>query len=112
VTDHIAERRRCRCGTETKAEFPPQASAPACFGPAVRAAGVYLIVRQHIPVARAAEILTDLLGVPVSTGWLSSLTAEAAGDLDDFREDLADALAGQGVVGADETSVRVAGAKW
>jgi transposase len=112
VTEHVAERRRCECGTETKAAFPVEATAPACFGPAVRAAGLYLMVRHHIPVARAAEILTDLLGVPISTGFLSSLTAEGADGLNDFMDDLADTLADEPVAGADETSVRVAGAKW
>jgi transposase len=29
VTEHIAERRRCRCGCTTKAEFPRTAIAPA-----------------------------------------------------------------------------------
>jgi transposase len=112
VTEHVAERRRCGCGTETKADFPPEATAPACFGPAVRAAGVYLLVRQHIPIARVTEILTDLLGLPVSTGFLASLSAEAAESLGDFIVDLGDALADEPVAGADETSVRVAGAKW
>lgn len=112
VTEHVAERRRCACGAETKAGFPPEATASACYGPAVRAAGVYLLVRQHIPVERAAEILTDLLGVPVSTGWLSSLTGEAADGLADFVTELGDALADQAVAGADETSVRVNGTKW
>jgi transposase len=73
---------------------------------------VYLLVRQHLPVARAAEILTDLLGVPVSTGFLASLTAQAADGLDDFMDDLGNALASETVAGADETSVRVGGAKW
>lgn len=112
VTEHVVERRRCGCGAETKAGFPRAATAPTCFGPAVRAAGLYLLVRQHIPVGRAAEILTDLLGVPVSTGFLSSLVAEGADGLDGFMGDLGDALAGQPVAGADETSVRVAGVKW
>ncbi len=31
VTEHIAERRRCRCGCTTKAEFPRTATAPACY---------------------------------------------------------------------------------
>ena len=90
VTEHVAERRRCRCRcrTETKADFPIEAAAPACFGPAVPAVGLYLMVRHHIPVGRAAEILTDLLGVPVSTGVLGSLTAEAADGLNDFIDEL------------------------
>ena len=112
VTEHVAERRRCECGTETRADFPAEATAPACFGPAVRAAGLYLMVRHHIPVARAAEILTDLLGVPVSTGFLASLSGEAADGLENFIDDLRDALANGPVAGADETSVRVAGSKW
>lgn len=57
VTDHVAERRRCTCGHETDARFPPEASAPACWGPRVRAMAVCLLVRHHIPVARVAEIL-------------------------------------------------------
>jgi len=32
VTDHVAERRRCACGAETKAGFPSEATAPACSG--------------------------------------------------------------------------------
>ncbi|MGI8752853.1 MAG: IS66 family transposase, partial [Acidimicrobiales bacterium] len=112
VTDHVVERRRCGCGAETKAGFPPEATGPTCFGPAVRAAGLYLLVRQHIPVGRAAEILTDLLGVAVSTGFLSSLVAEGADGLEGFMGDLGDALAAEPVAGADETSVRVAGVKW
>ena len=112
VTEHVAERRRCECGTETRADFPAEATAPACFGPAVRAAGLYLMVRHHIPVARAAEILSDLLGVPVSTGFLASLSAEAADGLNNFIDELTGPLANEPVAGADETSVRVAGAKW
>jgi transposase len=40
VTEHVAERRRCGCGAETKAGFPRAATAPTSFGPAVRAAGL------------------------------------------------------------------------
>jgi len=112
VTDHVAERRRCSCGAETRAELPSEATAPACLGPAVRAAGLYLLVRQHVPVSRAAEVLTDLLGVPVSTGLLSSLVAEGADGLEELMEDLADAITDEPVAGADETSVRVDGARW
>ena len=44
----------------------------------MRAFATYLMVRQHIPVARCAELLSDALGAPVSTGWLAGLSAEAA----------------------------------
>jgi transposase len=70
VVDHVAYRCRCRCGTETTAEFPPEAKAPVCWGPGVRALAVYLLDRQHLPVERTGELLADLLDAPVSTGWL------------------------------------------
>lgn len=112
ITDHRAERRRCACGHETAAVFPDEARAPACWGPGVRAVAIYLLVRHHIPVARAAEILTDLCGAPVSTGWLAGLSAEAADGLDDFIADVKDRLVAEPVVHADETGARVAGRKW
>ena len=103
VTEHQAERRRCACGCETSAAFPAEAAAPACWGPRVRAYAVYLMVRQHVPLERTAEILADLLGAPVSTGWLAGLTGEAADGLVPFLDDLADHVAGTDVVHADET---------
>jgi transposase len=107
VTDHVVQRRRCQCGTETAAEFPPEARAPVCFGPEVRAVAVYLLDRQHLPVERTAELLEDLLGVPVSTGWLCQVQAEAARGLDPFIAVLKDRLRGEPVVHADETGTRV-----
>ena len=69
VTEHRAERRRCGCGAVTKAVFPSAASAPAAYGPALRAGAVYLMHAQHVPVARAAELMATACGAPVSTGW-------------------------------------------
>lgn len=112
VTDHVVERRRCACGCETTAMFPPEAKAAACWGPHVRAVAIYLLVRHHVPIQRAAEILSDLCGAPVSTGWLGSLSGEAAADLEPFIADVKDRLAHEPVVHADETGARVAGAKW
>ncbi len=111
VAEHRAQKRRCGCGCDTTATFPTEATAPACWGPRVRAVAVYLLVRHHLPVARVAEILSDLLGAPVSTGWLAGLTGEAAQDLDPFIDDLKDRLADEPVAHADETGCRVAGAK-
>jgi len=109
VTDHIAHRVRCRCGHNTTAAFPPEATAPACWGPGVRALGLYLTARQHLPVARAAELLSDVLGAPVSTGFVAGLQPEAANRLGPFLERLRALLAGAVVLHADETSARVSG---
>ena len=61
VSDHVVQRRRCSCGTETTGVFPPQARAPVRWGPEVWALAMYLMDRQHLPLARTAELLAELL---------------------------------------------------
>lgn len=107
VTDHVAERRRCRCGHETVGTFPPEARAPVCWGPEVRALAVYLMDRQHLPLERTAELLADLLDAPVSTGWLCAVAAEAAGKLAGFITTVKTQISAAPVVHADETGTHV-----
>ncbi len=112
VTEHQAQSRRCGCGALTKAAFPKQASAPACYGPVVRATAVYLMVGQHLPVGRAAALLSQVCGAPVSTGWLAGLSAEAAAGLGPFLAELRAQLAAEDVLHADETGSRISGARY
>jgi transposase len=107
VIDHVAQRRRCGSGHETVGVFPPEARAPVCWGPEVRALAIYLMDRQHLPLERTAELLAELLDAPVSTGWLCAVQAEAAGKLAGFITTVKDQLAEAPVVHADETSTRV-----
>jgi transposase len=111
VREHRVHRRRCGCGHTTVGSFPPEATAPTCWGPEVRAVAVYLLVRHHLPVARVAEILSDLVGAPVSTGWVGGINVEAAGRLGGFLAELADRVAAADVVHVDETGARVSGIK-
>ena len=111
VTDHVAYRRRCGCGTETVGEWPRAARAPVCWGPEVRSFAVYLLCRQHLPVERCAELLADLLGAPVSTGWLCQVQLEAAGRLAPFITELKAQLKAAPVLHADETGTQVGTAK-
>ncbi len=106
-TEHQAERRRCACGTETTGTFPPEATAPACYGPALRAYVCYLVTRQHLPVARVAELLRDTYGAPVATGTIVSMVQEGAAMLEEFLAQVKDLLRGSEVAHADETGLRV-----
>lgn len=112
VTEHTAERRRCACGTVTAATFPPEARAETCYGPRLRALAIYLLVRHHLPVARAGELMAFVVGAPVSTGWLSGLPAEAAAGLAGFMAELRRQLAAAAVLNLDETGTRVNGARY
>jgi len=112
VTEHRAQSRACGCGHLTTAGFPAQASAPTCYGPGVAALAVYLMGRQHLPVARTAELMSDVLGAPVSTGWLSSLLGNAADQLAGFMAAVRAAMQVAPVAHFDETGGRVAGKLW
>ncbi|HET9842240.1 MAG TPA: IS66 family transposase [Nocardioides sp.] len=109
VVEHRAQRRRCGCGLLTTAAFPAAATAPTCYGPGVAALGTYLQARQHLPVARTAELMSDCLGAPVSVGWLAGLVPAAAGQLSQFSEAVREQLQRAPVAHFDETGARVAG---
>ena len=109
VTEHRIERRRCSCGCETKAPVPEVATAPACYGPGVRALAVYLAVYQHLPYERMAELFSDVLGIEISVGALAGFVAEAGGSLGLFVSVVTDLLKDAPAVHFDETGARVAG---
>jgi transposase len=107
VTEHVVETRRCSCGCESTGEFPPEATAPAAFGPMVSGVGAYLLAHQHLPVARTAEALADLVGMEVSTGWVSGLLPKAKGLLVHFLVDLRYRLIASPVMANDETGAKI-----
>lgn len=109
VVQHGLEHRRCGCGQVTMAQAPVGVGAPAQYGPGVRALGTYLLAAQHLPLARTAELMSELVGAPISQGSLAGWYADAAADLDGFDAALRQGLAGAGVLGADETGIRVDG---
>ena len=109
VTEHVVERRRCACGCETKAVFPPAANAPACYGPGVRALAAYLAVHQHLPFDRMAQLFRDVLGQEVSVGALAQMVAEAADATGAFLDQVRGLLREADAVHFDETGGRAAG---
>ncbi|MGH7746224.1 MAG: IS66 family transposase, partial [Candidatus Dormibacteria bacterium] len=107
VIDHVAERRRCRCGVDTTAVFPSEAIGPVCWGPGARARAAYLMGRQHLPLERTAEAMDVLFAAPMGEGILAGLMPEASQRLTDFVGAIRSLLMGCPVTYADETSIRV-----
>ena len=107
TVEHRAQRKRCHCGHETTAAFPPEATGPTCYGPNLRALVCYLVVRQHIAIKRVAELLADGYGIAVSTGTIVSMVHEGATRLEGFLASIRGKLAEADVVHADETGLRV-----
>ena len=109
ITEHRIQHRRCSCGCVTMADVPAGVGAPAQYGSRVRALGVYMLSVQHLPLKRTAELMSEVVGAPVSQGSLVSWQAEAAAGLAGFDETLVRGLSSAPVLGADETGIRVNG---
>jgi transposase len=111
VTEHRMLSLRCRCGAETKALAPKEATAPACYGPRVRALAVYLSVYQHLPYERLTEMFSDLLQIPVSSGAVVAMVKQAGSGpgLELFEQVVKDLICGSPAAHFDETGARVGG---
>ena len=106
VTEYLMMRRVCECGHATTADAPSQVrGGPACYGPQVGAAAAWLASQDVIGIERAADMMAELLGAPVSTGFGSACLArlDAALTTAGFEEQLKAALGEQDVLGTDET---------
>jgi len=86
VTEYQGHTVRCPACHATTGVFPPDVTAPVQYGPRVRAVTVYLMPQQLLPYGRTREVLTDLLGCPVSEGRLTTLVQEAADRLAPVEE--------------------------
>src|SRR5664280_1176969 len=98
VTQFDLVRRRCPAGHRTQAQPPAGVAGPVCYGPNIRAAVTQIAYLGHVSMERTATLLADLLGCPVSTGFVASCLTRLADQLDGFEADLKDALAGAGGV--------------
>lgn len=109
VIEHRTQAAQCSCGQLTWARFPSEATAATCYGPGVHALGAYLLGRQHLPIARAAELMSDVLAAPVSTGFLAGVLARAQDGLDGFAASIREQIRDADVAHFDETGARIAG---
>jgi transposase/uncharacterized coiled-coil protein SlyX len=112
VVEHRLHKRACGCGAVTTAATPGGVDAPVCYGPNLRAIAVYLVVFQHVPVARAAQLIADLTGAAPSTGWVSAQVARTAEALTEVETLIKTLITLAAVIGVDETTLNVAGRKW
>ena len=98
------------CGTVTFAG-PPAGAHPGTVscGPALNAAAVLLTSYGNVPPERAAQVIGMLPGIPVWADWVDKAAVRVSAQLGNagFDEAMIAALAGEDVLGADETPVSV-----
>jgi transposase len=110
VREYQAEQKQCpHCQHITMATFPAGVQAPIQYGPHVGATAVYLVEQQLLPLARACEVMRDLLGVQMSEGTVWELIKRGAGQLATVEQQIKEALQQAEVIHQDETGLHVAG---
>lgn len=112
VVEYRVHRRRGGCGVTTAAAAPAGVGAAAVYGPNLRALAVYLLVFQHIPLARTAALIADVTGARPSTGWVSSVLTATAHVLVDVEKLIKTLITLARVIHVEETSSTINGARW
>lgn len=111
---HVAEHRAliicCRkCGTTTRAEFPPGVRAPVQYGAGVLARTNYLHLYQLLPINRTSEAMRDLFGCTLSWATVVRAALVFSSKLVRCEQRIKAAVRDSPVIGVDETGLRVAG---
>src|SRR5262249_48190573 len=79
VTEHQVEVKTCpACGQVNAAVFPEGVTQPTQYGPRIRAQMVYLNLYHAIPLARTAEIISELYQQSISDGTVFAAGVELA----------------------------------
>jgi transposase len=109
VTEYLLVAVSCGCGHVTAGQAPDQVTGRAQYGPGTKAAAVYARGAQFLPYGRAARLMADLLGVPVSAGFVHQVVGEAAKRLGPFVTRMRALLHVVDVLHVDETPTRFGG---
>ncbi|HZZ25580.1 MAG TPA: IS66 family transposase, partial [Roseiarcus sp.] len=111
VTEHRAMIYCCaHCRGQTTASFPEGVTAPAQYGPRVRAAAVYLNVQQLLPEDRVAQAMADLFGAArLCPDSVVAWGRRKAEEFEAVAARIAALVAQAAVRHLDETGFRIAG---
>ena len=107
VTEHRAWQARCRCGREHHSAFPDAVNQRVQYGPNVKALAVHLTQGQLLPLARTAQLIEQLFGLPLAVATVHAWIGEAAQRLAPEVARIEQALAAVPVAHADESGLRV-----
>ena len=97
------------CAAVTAPAVPAAVPDAPCYGPGLAALAVCLLIYQHVPVERTAELIRDLTGAAVSSGWVVAQSPKAAGIVAGSLRLIKALLVLGHVLHADETTTNIAG---
>ena len=110
VTEHRAHQCLCTvCGTQTRAAFPEDVTAPVQYGARIAAVVVYLLHYQLLPEKRLAALMADLFGVHLVTATIAGMSRSCAARFHGLAAAVRDHVAAAPVKHLDETGFRIGG---
>ena len=109
VVEHQIFSASCSCGKIHRSIFPEGVTAATQYGANLQALAVYLTHHHMLPMARCADILTDLSGSPLSAATVCAMGNTAATALTPQVELIKEQVQAAAVVCADETGMRLGG---
>jgi transposase len=110
VTEHRAHACCCaKCGTQTRAAFPEDVTAPVQYGANIAAVVVYLLHFQFLPEKRLAMLMADLFGIHLVTATIAGMSRNCAARFQSFAATVRDHVAAAPVKHMDETGFRIGG---
>ena len=111
TTEHRLATTECHhCGHHTKAGPPYGVTRQVQYGPNALALMVYLVQAQHLSIKRCAEVMAEILGLPVSTATVVAAQERAWARIgDDFVPLARQQLIDSPTLHVDETSLKVTG---
>jgi transposase len=111
VVEHRFESKTCPgCHSVTTShQDAPEVTAPAQYGPRIKALAVYLKTYQLLPFKRCAELLRALFGGTLCEGTLANMVKGVSGTLDASLAAISAILTDADVAHFDETGSSVQG---
>ena len=110
VTEHQAQIKQCPgCGEQVKGLFPTHVTQPTQYGPRLKAQASYLNNYHVIPLARTAELLTDLYGQAPSEAVVITANQHLVEQTQPSLESIKQQLIAADVANFDESGLRVQG---
>jgi transposase len=107
IEEHRSEAYRCRrCGRTAHAPLPPAVEAGGLLGPRLTAIVAYLKGACHASFSTIRRFLRDVLGLPLSRGYLAKIIRKASAALQDTYAALRQRLSSQSRLNVDETGHR------
>lgn len=114
-THHEYRQYSCTCGKcnhVQTADYPSNVTAPIQYGSNVHAVVSYLSAYQYTPFKRMTQLMSDLLGLPMSQGTIRNILRRSAQRAILIYNEIKANIQSASVIGSDETGVAVNGKKW